>query len=90
MIPVSLKTLAEISDGQLLGADLTINDVTSDTRKVTNGSLFVALVGERFDAHDFASDAIANGAKALLVSKHLPLDVPQVVVSDTRDRKSVV
>ncbi|MGK3124857.1 UDP-N-acetylmuramoyl-tripeptide--D-alanyl-D-alanine ligase [Candidatus Pantoea formicae] len=84
MIPVSLKTLAEISGGQLHGADLTLNDVTSDTRKVADGSLFVALVGERFDAHDFAQDAITKGAKALLVSKHLPLDVPQVVVSDTR------
>ncbi|CAK6496413.1 UDP-N-acetylmuramoyl-tripeptide--D-alanyl-D-alanine ligase [Pantoea sp. Nvir] len=84
MIPVSLKTLAEISGGTLHGSDLTLNEVTTDTRKVTPGSLFVALVGERFDAHDFAADAIASGAQALLVSKHLPLSVPQVVVADTR------
>ncbi|MCW6033171.1 UDP-N-acetylmuramoyl-tripeptide--D-alanyl-D-alanine ligase [Pantoea sp. JK] len=84
MIPVSLNTLAEISGGQLHGADLTIADVTTDTRKVTAGSLFVALVGERFDAHDFANDAIANGAQALLVSKLLKVTVPQVVVADTR------
>ncbi|WP_313697544.1 UDP-N-acetylmuramoyl-tripeptide--D-alanyl-D-alanine ligase [Pantoea sp.] len=84
MIPVSLKTLAEISGGMLHGSDLTLSDVTTDTRKVTAGSLFVALVGERFDAHDFAEDAIARGAQALLVSKHLPVAVPQVVVEDTR------
>ena len=84
MIPVSLQTLAEISGGALHGGDLTISDVTTDTRKVTQGSLFVALVGERFDAHDFAADALASGAQALLVSKHLPLAVPQVVVADTR------
>lgn len=84
MIPVSLKTLAEISGGTLHGSDLILNEVTTDTRKVTPGSLFVALVGERFDAHDFAADAIASGAQALLVSKHLPLSVPQVVVADTR------
>lgn len=84
MIPVSLKTLAEIGGGTLHGSDLTLNEVTTDTRKVTPGSLFVALVGERFDAHDFAADAIASGAQALLVSKHLPLSVPQVVVADTR------
>ena len=84
MIPVSLKTLAEITGGTLHGSDLTLNDVTTDTRKVTAGSLFVALVGERFDAHDFAGEAIANGAQALLVSKHLPVAVPQVVVEDTR------
>ncbi|WP_312240266.1 UDP-N-acetylmuramoyl-tripeptide--D-alanyl-D-alanine ligase [Pantoea sp.] len=84
MIPVSLKTLAEVTGGKLVGSDLTLNDVTTDTRKVTAGSLFVALVGERFDAHDFVGDAIANGAQALLVSKHLQVAVPQVIVSDTR------
>ncbi|WP_418162454.1 UDP-N-acetylmuramoyl-tripeptide--D-alanyl-D-alanine ligase [Pantoea vagans] len=84
MIPVSSKTLAEITGGTLHGSDFTLNDVTTDTRKVTAGSLFVALVGERFDAHDFAGEAIANGAQALLVSKHLPVAVPQVVVEDTR------
>jgi len=84
MIPVSLKTLAEITGGTLHGSDFTLNDVTTDTRKVTAGSLFVALVGERFDAHDFAEEAIASGAQALLVSKHLPVAVPQVVVEDTR------
>jgi len=84
MIPVTLKTLAEISGGQLHGSNLTIADVTTDTRKVTPGSLFVALVGERFDAHDFAADAIASGAQALLVNRRLAVDVPQVVVADTR------
>jgi len=84
MIPVSLTTLAEITGGTLYGSDLTIADVTTDTRKVTAGSLFVALVGDRFDAHDFAADALTHGAQALLVSKHLPLAVPQVVVEDTR------
>jgi len=84
MIPVSLQTLAQITGGTLHGSDLTLNEVTTDTRRVTAGSLFVALVGERFDAHDFAADAIASGAQALLVSKHLPVAVPQVVVADTR------
>ena len=84
MIPFTLQTLAEITGGKLIGSDLTLSDVTTDTRKVSAGSLFVALVGERFDAHDFAGDAIASGALALLVSKHLPVAVSQVVVSDTR------
>ncbi|MDR7343252.1 UDP-N-acetylmuramoyl-tripeptide--D-alanyl-D-alanine ligase [Pantoea alhagi] len=84
MIPVSLETLAQITHGTLIGRDLTIADVTTDTRKVSAGCLFIALKGERFDAHDFARDAVANGAAALLVSKRLQIDVPQVVVSDTR------
>lgn len=84
MIPITLQTLADITDGERLGADLTLADVTTDTRKVTAGSLFVALVGERFDAHDFVHDAIASGAQALLVSRRLDVAVPQVVVADTR------
>lgn len=67
-----------------IGADCQIVEVTTDTRKVTAGCLFVALKGERFDAHDFAADAIAAGAGALLVSKRLLVDVPQLVVKDTR------
>lgn len=84
MIPVSLKTLAEVLSAELIGADCQITEVTTDTRQVTTGCLFVALKGERFDAHDFAADAVAAGAGALLVSKRLLGDVPQLVVKDTR------
>lgn len=84
MIRVALSKLAEILPGQLYGSDNDIIDVTSDTRKLTPGCLFVALKGERFDAHDFAQDAVNGGAGALLVSHKLPIDVPQLVVDDTR------
>ena len=57
MISVTLSQLAEILRGELKGADLTLDAVTTDTRKVTPGCLFVALKGERFDAHDFADKA---------------------------------
>lgn len=84
MIPVSLKQLTTILKGQLQGADVEITDVTTDTRKLTAGCLFVALKGERFDAHDFAADAVKAGAGALLVSRKLDIAVPQLVVADTR------
>ncbi|MDQ8598345.1 Mur ligase domain-containing protein, partial [Klebsiella aerogenes] len=67
MIRFTLSQLAEITRGELQGSDIAIDDVTSDTRKVTAGCLFVALKGERFDAHDFAEQAKAAGAGALLV-----------------------
>lgn len=84
MIALSLQKLAEVTGGKLVGSDLTFNEVTTDTRKSSAGCLFIALKGERFDAHDLVGDAIAAGSSALLVSKHLPVAVPQVVVSDTR------
>ncbi len=84
MIRVTLSQLATILKGELHGSDLTLEAVTTDTRNVTPGCLFVALKGERFDAHDFADNAKAGGAGALLVSRKLDIDLPQLVVSDTR------
>lgn len=84
MIPITLNQLATAVQGQAFGDDLVITEVTTDTRKVTPGCLFIALKGERFDAHDFAADAVQAGAGVLLVSRQLPVSVPQVVVADTR------
>lgn len=84
MISVTLSQLSGILHGELHGADATIEAVTTDTRKLTSGCLFVALKGERFDAHDFADKAKEGGAGALLVSRKLDIDLPQLVVKDTR------
>jgi len=58
--------------------------VHTDSRTVAPGDLFVALKGERFDAHDFLADVVARGAAAVLVSRETGLDVPAIVVPDTR------
>lgn len=84
MISVTLGQLTGILQGELHGQDVTVDAVTSDTRKLTPGCLFVALKGERFDAHDFADKAKEGGAGALLVSRKLDTDLPQLVVKDTR------
>ncbi|HGY1780138.1 TPA: UDP-N-acetylmuramoyl-tripeptide--D-alanyl-D-alanine ligase [Citrobacter amalonaticus] len=84
MIRVTLSQLAGILGGELKGNDLSLDAVTTDTRKLTPDCLFVALKGERFDAHDFAEQAKEGGAGALLVSRPLAVDLPQVIVQDTR------
>ncbi|MFD2178798.1 UDP-N-acetylmuramoyl-tripeptide--D-alanyl-D-alanine ligase [Veronia pacifica] len=84
MIPVKLSKLADILDANLSGTDSIISQVSTDTRTLSEEALFVALKGERFDAHDFADKAVAAGATALLVSRHLDIDIPQLVVDDTR------
>lgn len=84
MIGVTLSQLSGVLNAELVGDDLLIEEVTTDTRKITAGCLFVALKGERFDAHDFAQTAKDNGAGALLVNRKLDIDLPQLVVSDTR------
>ena len=57
-------------------------DVVIDSRATTPGALFVALGGERVDGHDFAAQAVSAGAGAVLVTRELALDVPQLVVAD--------
>ncbi len=81
-----LSRVAQAVDGRLVGADLPLSGVSTDTRDIAPGQLFVALRGERFDAHDFLAPAVASGATALLVADEtkLPAGVSAVVVDDTR------
>ena len=65
--------MAAVLNAQLTGeADLTVNDVTHDSRKATAGSLFVAIRGERFDAHDFIPQVIAQGAAGVISEQAAP------------------
>jgi len=64
---------------------LTLDDVVTDSRAVKPGSVFVALRGERFDAHDFLTDVVACGASAVVVERLVPgLALPAIVVPDSR------
>ncbi|HJV51921.1 MAG TPA: UDP-N-acetylmuramoyl-tripeptide--D-alanyl-D-alanine ligase [Noviherbaspirillum sp.] len=66
-------------------ADATFDGVSTDSRAVSIGNLFVALRGERFDAHDFLNEVAARGVAAVVVER-VPagLTVPALVVPDTR------
>jgi UDP-N-acetylmuramoyl-L-alanyl-D-glutamate--2,6-diaminopimelate ligase len=59
-------------------------DLAYDARVDADGSVFFAVRGERADGHDFAAEAVARGAVALVVERGLDLPVPQVVVRDSR------
>lgn len=78
-------TLNEIA--YALGADAVgeadITDICIDTRRITKGCLFICIRGERFDAHNFASEAKEKGAAALMVDHKLDIDLPQVIVGET-------
>jgi UDP-N-acetylmuramoyl-tripeptide--D-alanyl-D-alanine ligase len=86
MIAWQLSQVAAAVGGQLLGSDCRITGVSTDTRAVASGQLFIALRGERFDAHDFLEPALAAGAAALLVADagRVPAGASAVVVDDTR------
>ena len=62
----------------------TVTAIAVDSRTALPGSLFVAVRGERVDGHGFAKGAVARGAAALIVEHEVDVDVPQVIVEDTR------
>lgn len=87
MIPITLNQLAQVTQGRIINAtnhDLILLNVSTDSRKIEASSLFIALKGERFDAHEFAGQVVEAGATALLVDHQLDVNCPQVIVEDTR------
>jgi UDP-N-acetylmuramoyl-L-alanyl-D-glutamate--2,6-diaminopimelate ligase len=66
------------------GAAVEIRELAYDAREVPRGSLFFCVPGASADGHDFAADAVRQGAVAVVVERLLELDVPQVVVPSVR------
>ncbi|OEV01645.1 UDP-N-acetylmuramoyl-tripeptide--D-alanyl-D-alanine ligase [Streptomyces oceani] len=84
MIPLSLAEIATAVSGQrraIPDPEVRVTGpVVHDSRQVTAGSLFAAFAGARVDGHEFAEQAVADGAVAVLATR--PLDVPTIVVDD--------
>ncbi|QJD30492.1 UDP-N-acetylmuramoyl-tripeptide--D-alanyl-D-alanine ligase [Methylococcus geothermalis] len=83
---MNLAELAKcLPDATLIGkAETGFDGVSTDTRTIRPGSLFFALRGDRFDAHDFIADAVNQGAAALVVERPVDAALPQLVVPDSR------
>jgi UDP-N-acetylmuramoyl-tripeptide--D-alanyl-D-alanine ligase len=90
MEPLPLQFFADASGGRLVHGDgaVVVLRVVTDSRDARPGDLFVALRGERFDAHDFLADVAARGVAAVLVSEafagRLPDGLTAIAVPDTR------
>lgn len=81
---IQLSTIAKAVNGKLLGEDVEIQSIGTDSRVIISNQLFVAIKGENFDGNQFAEAAIGQGAAAVLVSHAQTLARPAVVVGDTR------
>ena len=60
-----------------------VASVTTDSRNVPEGSVFVALVGERFDGHDFIAEVERQGAAAVVASRQVSTSLPVFIVDNT-------
>lgn len=83
MNEITLRQIAQWTDGRLVGGDRTINDVSIDSRSITDKSMFIAIEGERFDAHSFIGEVEKSGAAAVMCHKQVECSIPVIYVEDT-------
>lgn len=69
---LTIKEIADAVEGTILTGDenMQITNVSTNSKKLEAGSLFVPIIGEKVDAHDFIPDAFENGARACFTSRH--------------------
>lgn len=83
---LSLRRVAEAVNGNLInftGDDINITGVSTDSRKIKEGDMFIALCGLNMDGHDYAQKAIKSGAAIAMVERGIEGNIPQIIVEDT-------
>ena len=84
MISLLLSEIANATGGKLLGEDISVSNIGTDSRALQPGDVFLALKGPNFDGHRFIEQVSTLGASAVVVDHALDCQLPQVVVEDTR------
>jgi UDP-N-acetylmuramoyl-tripeptide--D-alanyl-D-alanine ligase len=80
----TLADFTQVCGGRLKGADGPYSSVSTDTRTLGKGALFIALRGPNFNGNEFVGAALAAGAAGALVDREQPVALPQIVVGDTQ------
>ena len=81
MDKISLAEVLQVTNAETdSAAEIFFEGVTTDSRKITGGTLFVALKGENFNGEDFAQDALKKGAAAVLVSKNFNKNIDGIII----------
>ncbi|MGN1030609.1 MAG: UDP-N-acetylmuramoyl-tripeptide--D-alanyl-D-alanine ligase [Butyricicoccaceae bacterium] len=85
MKPITLAQAAEYTGGAVAGdASVVIRGISTDSRSIPENGLYLPIIGERFDGHDFIASAVQNGAMAVVSDRDVDCGVPVLRVDDTR------
>lgn len=87
MASFQIQEILDATGGKLLQGDprARVRSVTTDSRKIKKGALFIAIVGKKHDAHDFIPGVVKAGAGAVLVSRKMVLKDSQAAVIEVED-----
>lgn len=77
---MSLNEIAEILSAECVGENIQVKGISTDTRTIKGGELFLALKGPNFDGHDFINEALNKGAVACLVQQ--PVEAAHTILTD--------
>lgn len=74
---LKLREILKAIDGELIKGNLEtdIYSISTDSRKIKEGDLFIPIIGEKYDGHDFISDVLNKGAKGIIFSKEINLNI---------------
>lgn len=67
-----------------------IEGISYNSKKTKPDDVFICLTGEHVDGHEYAEEAVANGACLCIVERRLNLDIPQIVVNDTSEAIALI
>ncbi len=85
---MQLAQAAQAVGAKLIGGDIRVNGVSSDSRKITTGDLFIALRGENFDGYEFINQAAHDGAVAALVNQDSYENSKSRIVPESSEKSS--
>ncbi len=80
---LTAREAASLLGTTCINGDALFTGVSTDSRSVVAGELFIALQGDNFDGHTFVEKALARGAVAAMVSQPVAVTIPQIIVGDT-------
>lgn len=85
MIPLKISEILTATGGELLcgGTDALVMDITTDSRKVTDGVLFAAICGVNADGHNYIESAVSSGAVCIICEKEIKADATVIKVENT-------
>lgn len=83
MIPMSLKKIASITNGELYGKNITIHHISINSKKIVPNTLFIALKGDKFDGNVFIEEAIKKGCCAVITNQKIISFISYIIVENT-------